>query len=179
MLSQYVRVLILNPTQNVTKPCDRHVFIVRMSNKTMSSHETKAPLSASSPQVSSSLSNRDELDIDMMTENDNKMVVSSLLPLPPPYPLASKRLVRSSSLVNSSCMMKWHKTGKRQEEEDDPFLIALRKCSSDIKIDDDDPFLIAIRKCSKNIKIGDDKVVFKRKNSLKSLVSCIAPRVKD
>ena len=101
----------------------------------MSSHENKLLLS-------SSISNRDELELAMPSNVDDKMVVPSLLPLPPPYPLSSKQLARSSSLVKSSCIMKWKKTGKRREEKDDPFLIALRKCSNDTKIDDDDPFLL-------------------------------------
>lgn len=147
----------------------------------MSSQETKLSLSAS-PQVSSSLSNRGELEIDMPSNIDNEMVVPTLLPLPPPspYPLSSKRLGRSSSLVKSSCIMKWKKTGNRREEEDDdPFLIALRKCSNDTKIDDDDSSLTAMRKCSNDIKMDNDKVVSKRKNSLKFLVSCKAPSVKE
>lgn len=123
----------------------------------MFSHENKLLLLAS-PQVSSSLSNKDELEIDSMSNIGNKTVVPALLPLPPPYPL-SKQLVRSSSLVKS-CIMKWKKTGKRREKEDDPFVIAMRKCSSDINID-------------------DDKVVSKGKNSLKSLVSCKAPCVRE
>jgi len=48
------------------------------------------------------------------------------------------------------------------------------------KIDDDDPFFTAMRKQGSNdINIADDKIVSKRKNSLKSLVSCKAPSVKD
>ncbi|KAG7560258.1 hypothetical protein ISN45_Aa05g017990 [Arabidopsis thaliana x Arabidopsis arenosa] len=129
----------------------------------MSSQETRLPLSAS-PQVSSSLTNRGELDIDMPSNIDNEIVVPTLLPLPPPspYPLSSKRLGRSSSLVKSSCIMKWKKMGKRREEEED-----------------DDPFLIALRKCSNDTKIDNGKVVSKRKNSLKFLVSCKAPSVKE
>lgn len=78
----------------------------------MSAHENKLILSAS-PQVSSSLSGPDD-----------KTVVPTLLPLPPPYPL-SKRLDRSSSFVKS-CIMKWKKAGKRRQEKEDPFLIAMR-----------------------------------------------------
>lgn len=123
----------------------------------MFSHENKLLLSAS-PQVSSPLSNKDELELDSTSNIDNKMVVPALLPLPPPYPL-SKQLVRSSSLVKS-CVLKWKKTVKRREKEDDPFVIAMRKCSSDVKID-------------------DDTVVSKGNNSLKTLVSCKAPSVRE
>lgn len=96
----------------------------------------------------------------MTSNNEDKTVVPALLPLPPPYP-SPKRLVTSSSLVTYSCIMKWKKAGKKRQEKDyDPFLMAMRKCTSDAETE-------------------DDKVVSKGKKSLKSLVSCKAPCVRE
>ncbi|CAG7883456.1 unnamed protein product [Brassica rapa] len=100
------------------------------------------------------------LETGMTSNNEDKTVVPALLPLPPPYP-SPKRLVTSSSLVTYSCIMKWKKAGKKRQEKDyDPFLMAMRKCTSDAETE-------------------DDKVVSKGKNSLKSLVSCKAPCVRE
>lgn len=109
--------------------------------------------------TSDSSSSLSRLETDMTSKNE---VVPALLPLPPPYP-SPKRLVTSSSLVRYSCIMKWRKAGKKREEEkDDPFLIAMRKCTTtDVETED------------------DYKVVSEAKNSLKSLVSCKAPCVRE
>ncbi|CDY23034.1 BnaC07g31530D [Brassica napus] len=108
---------------------------------------------------SSSLS---RLETDMTSNNEDKTVVPALQPLPPPYP-SPKRLVKSSSLMKYSCILKWKKAGKKREEkDDDPFLIAMRKCTTDVDTEDDDKV-----------------VVSKGKNSLKSLVSCKAPCVRE
>ncbi|KAG2263512.1 hypothetical protein Bca52824_070591 [Brassica carinata] len=96
----------------------------------------------------------------MTSIKDDETVVPALLPLPPPYP-SPKRLVTSSSLVKYSCIMKWKKAGKKREEKGDPFLIAMRKCTTS------------------DVESEDDNVVSKGKNSLKSLVSCKAPCVRE
>ncbi|KAF3501924.1 hypothetical protein F2Q69_00039451 [Brassica cretica] len=112
--------------------------------------------------VSSGSSSLSRLETDMTSNNEDKTVVPALQPLPPPYP-SPKRLVKSSSLMKYSCILKWKKAGKKREEkDDDPFLIAMRKCTTDVDTEDDDKV-----------------VVSKGKNSLKSLVSCKAPCVRE
>ncbi|KAJ0248830.1 hypothetical protein HA466_0158740 [Hirschfeldia incana] len=106
---------------------------------------------------SDSSSSLSKVETDMTSNNE---VVPAFLPLPPPYP-SPKRLVTSSSLVKYSCIMKWKKAGKKREEKDDPFLIAMRKCTTS------------------DVESEDYKVMSKGNNSLKSLVSCKAPCVRE